>query len=472
MSPRVSETRPALLTVLAAALVALFAARLAMSVTVSPIAAPVTAAAGAPASGITSAVAAAPVAAPVPALPTSPGMPVAPAAPARPQETRYYVEGRYLVHEITGSVPAEAARVRVDTHLGAVRLTPALGRDLGYRILIRASGPDNAETRRRLARMVVGASRAGDLLQFTGALPDVPDASRGLGAEFELAIPPSVRGVDVGTGAGDIEADGIPGAVTLITRGGTIVTRDLAGPLSAETRGGRIEVGVVRDAARLVSAGGDVVVGATGGALTVRTSGGDVRIGQAGGDVRVETGGGSVSIDKAGAGVRVATSGGDIEVGEAKGEVSVATAGGGIRVGDAGAGVRCETAAGPIVLDGVGGAVRAISSAGNIRALVGPHGVAGDTDIQTWRGDVTLSLPEGLPVTVRALVDNPVGQPIQSDFPISITHEMEGAGRPMVIGEARVGGGGPVLKLRTLNGRILILKVKNDTTQQGPAVSH
>jgi hypothetical protein len=384
-----------------------------------------------------------------------------PGAASRPEGTRYYTEGRYLVHEINGTVPAAVARVRVDTQLGAVILRGAEGSTLGYRILLRAAGPDVPETRSRLDRMEISASRTGDLVQFTGTLPGAATAVRGLDARFEISLPAGIRIVDAGTGAGDIEASGAPGTIGLVTQGGTISARGLAGPLTAETRGGRIDVAGLGASATLLTAGGDVTVGTTRGPLVIRSSGGDVRIGQVGADVRVETGGGSVVIEKADGAVQVATSGGDIDVGDATGAVTAATAGGGIRVGRAGGGVRCETAAGPILLEGVGGAVRAMSSAGTIRVGLRGATLGGDSDLQTRQGDVVVSLPEGLPLTIRALVDNPVGHPIQSDFPLEVLRELAEAGRPLEVGEARIGGGGPVLKLRTLNGRIRILKVKD-----------
>jgi DUF4097 and DUF4098 domain-containing protein YvlB len=380
---------------------------------------------------------------------------------ARPEGTRYYTQGRYLVQEINGTVPAAVARVRVDTQLGAVILRTAKGSTLGYHILLRAAGPDVPETRGRLDRMEISASRTGDLVQFTGTLPRTASAPRGLDARFEIALPAGVRIIDASTGAGDIEASGTSGTIGLVTQGGTISARDLTGPLTAETRGGRIDVAALGASATLITAGGDVTVGTTRGPLVVRSSGGDVRIGQVGADIRVETGGGSVVIERADGAVQVATSGGDIDVAEATGAVTAATAGGGIRVGRAGGGVRCETAAGPILLEGVGGAVRAVSSAGTIRVGLRGRTLGGDSDLQTRQGDVVVSLPDDVPMTIRALVDNPVGHPIQSDFPLEVLRELAEAGRPLEVGEARIGGGGPVLKLRTLNGRIRILKVKD-----------
>ncbi|HUD71553.1 MAG TPA: hypothetical protein VMQ62_06285 [Dongiaceae bacterium] len=381
----------------------------------------------------------------------------------RPMEDRAARPGLPVVHEISGSVPAGPQRLRIDTAIGSVRLRPAGGDDTVYKVRLRSIGAaDAAEARRRIDRMTVSASRSGDLLHFTGSLPPDPDAARGLTAEFDIEVPAAVRVVEVATGAGDIDATGLHGRLVLTTLAGAITGGDLGGPIEAETHAGRIAIGAVGADARLTSAGGDVLLDDARGAVIVRTSGGDVRIGRAGTLTRVDSGGGNVRIEQAGGVVRVATGGGDIDVRNALGEVSAATAGGGIRVGNA-PGVRCETAAGPIVLGSVDGPIRAISSAGNINALFDAASLKADSDIQTWRGDVVVAIPEDLAVTVRALVDNPVGRSIQSDYPLNIQRDLETAGRPLEMGEARLLGGGPLLKLRTLGGRIVIRKVSKTT---------
>jgi hypothetical protein len=388
------------------------------------------------------------------------------AAPPRDTEARYYQEGRNLVHEIAGTVPAGARRLEVDTQTGSVRLVRAAGPLLTYRVRVRAVGPDMVEARRRLDAMVVSASREGDTVAFVGAVPKPDDPPRGLGAEFELSVPGDLDELAVVTGAGDIRADGVPGRVTLQTRAGTILVHDLGGALQAETRAGNIDAQGLGETARLVSAGGDVIVKDARGDLVLRTSGGDVRVGRAGGKVDADTGGGSVAIERASGDVRVRTNGGDIDVGEAGGEVAVATGGGGIKVGSATGGVRCETTAGSIVLGGIQGPIRALTSAGSIKALL-QGSLPGDSDLQTWHGDVMVSLPETLPVTIQALVDNPVGQAIQSEFPLTMVRDVESAGRPLEVGETRIGGGGPLLKLRTLGGRIMIMKLRLKGAQDG-----
>jgi len=99
--------------------------------------------------------------------------------------------------------------------------------------------------------------------------------------------------------------------------------------------------------------------------------------------------------------------------------------------------------------------------AGSIQAeLLGTARSLFDSDIQTWQGDVTLVLPESLPLTIRAVVDNSKGNRIRSDFPLHVFREAEDAGRPVEIAEGTIGGGGALVKIRTLDGNIVILKAK------------
>lgn len=381
-------------------------------------------------------------------------------APLPAQEARYYRDGRFLVHEIAGVIPGAAARVKVETDVGSVSARGAAAPGVHYRVRVRARGADDAATRRLLDDMQISAGQSGDRLLFRG-LAISPAAARDLQAEFELDLPPGTDELEVVTGAGNVSAVGVAGRALLTTRGGSIRADKVGGSLSAETRGGNIDVGGVEAGARLVTAGGSVRLQTAGGEVVAQTSGGDVSVGRVSGQVRAESGGGNVAVESAGGDVFVQTQGGSISVGEARGEVTAATAGGSIRVAEARGGVRCESGAGPIILRAIGGPIRAVTSAGSIRAELLPLGRAlFDSDIQTWQGDVTLALPESAALTLRAIVDNSQGHRITSDFPLRVYREAEDAGRPVEIAEGPIGGGGALVKIRTLDGHIVILKSK------------
>jgi hypothetical protein len=385
---------------------------------------------------------------------------VCPAPPPAAQEARYYAEGGHLVHEITGVVREPAARIRVETDLGSVTVQAASGPEVRYRIRVRARGGDDAATRRLLQDLQVSAAITGGVLLFRGQA-NSPAAARDLSADFEIEAPPRTEETEVATGAGDVAARGLGGRVVLTTRGGNIAADRLAGALRAETRGGNIDAGAIGSEARLITAGGSVRLESAGGEVVAQTSGGDVVVKRATGQVRAETGGGNVVVESAGGDVSAQTSGGSISIGRARGEVTAATAGGSIRIASARGGVRCESGAGPIFLKGIEGPIRAVTSAGSIQAEFLPTSrLLFDSDLQTWAGDVTLAIPESLPMTIRAAVDNSPGGRIKSDFPLRVYREAEDAGRPVEMGEGPIAGGGSLVKIRTLDGHIVILKAK------------
>jgi hypothetical protein len=378
--------------------------------------------------------------------------------PAAAADSRYSTEGPFLVREIAGTIPGPSPRVRVVTDLGAVQARSATAPGVGYRIRVRLRGADDARNRERLEALVVSAVSEGGLLEFRGDSP--PGAAHeGIEAEFTLDLPDGVKEFEAVTGRGPVEARGLPGRTVLATRGGNIAADGIGGPLQAETRGGSIVIGEVRAAARLVTAGGMVRVTRAGDEVVAQTTGGNVMIGSAAGLVRAETGGGNIVIDSADRDVFAQTGGGAIRIGRIGGQLTASSAGGGIQVAGAGGGVRAETAGGSIVLNGIAGPIRAVTSAGGIRAELLPTTRAFfDSDLQTWQGDVTVALPPGLPLSVRAFVDGAVGDRIRSDFPLTIFREAEDTGRPVQVAEGDIAGGGPVLRIRTQGGTITILK--------------
>ncbi|MGH9748920.1 MAG: DUF4097 family beta strand repeat-containing protein [Candidatus Polarisedimenticolia bacterium] len=383
--------------------------------------------------------------------------------PAAAQESRTAREGRALVRTITGSVPGGVRDVRVETGIGSVVAERGASPEVRYRIRVRATVEDEAGAQRLLDELALSATRNGDLLVFKGEAERAGAPGRGLSAEFFLVLPAATRSLEVVTGAGDIEIRGVPGRLTLSSRGGRIAADRAAGPIRAETRGGNIEIGAALADARLTTGGGRIRLGEAGGEVVVQTSGGDVSIGRSAGPVRAESGGGSVSVGAAGGDVFVQTGGGDILLGPVAGQVTAASGGGGIRVHGATGGVRCETAAGPIVLRSIGGPIRAVTSSGDIRAEFLPAArLLLDSDLQTWSGDVTVALPGILPLTLRAVAENSTGRRIVSDFPLRFFREAEDAGRPVETAEGEIAGGGSVVRVRTLDGRIVIVRTLPD----------
>ena len=76
-------------------------------------------------------------------------------------------------------------------------------------------------------------------------------------------------------------------------------------------------------------------------------------------------------------------------------------------------------------------------------------------------GDILVYLPSDLAVTVKASIEYANGHNVKSEFAgLSITNEGGQFGPKMIFAEGSFNGGGPVLKLHTTNGNIILKKTK------------
>lgn len=124
--------------------------------------------------------------------------------------------------------------------------------------------------------------------------------------------------VEVRTGGGSVELEGLTGTARLNTSGGDISARNVTGKVDLRTSGG----GILADTIR-----GDV---------DADTSGGDVRLLRIDGKMKANTSGGSVKCSLVGANreISATTSGGDIELilpKSAAGNVEATTSGGDVK---------------------------------------------------------------------------------------------------------------------------------------------
>jgi len=117
--------------------------------------------------------------------------------------------------------------------------------------------------------------------------------------------------------------------------------------------------------------------------------------------------------------------------------------------------VRCEAAEGTIRLRSAGGSVRASTASGQIYATIEGGVGLEDSLLATGRGDITVSIPSNLQVTVKALNESAgwTGR-ITSEFPeVQVQAREAGRSRPMVA-LGQLNGGGPVLMLSATDGTI------------------
>jgi hypothetical protein len=186
------------------------------------------------------------------------------------------------------------------------------------------------------------------------------------------------------------------------------------------------------------------------GGVTTTTSYADDRAGNpssfGANGIRMNSAGGAISLRAAPDGARVTTGGGAIRIGPSGGEVYAQTGGGNIDIGPATGSVEAHTGAGEITIELKG---------------AGGHSV----DVTSGLGSVTLVLPRDLNATLElqtAYTEN-LGHKtrINSDFSLQTTEtadwdSREGTPRRYVRARQAVGRGGPVIRVRTVNGDIVI----------------
>lgn len=181
----------------------------------------------------------------------------------------------------------------------------------------------------------------------------------------------------------------------------------------------------------LKTSGGDLTVADLDGKVAARTSGGDITLGKISGDIDAGTSGGNMQLEEGAGAVKLGTSGGDVRVGRAVGPTELGTSGGNIDIKSVENTLRASTSGGDISARLVGpfkGDCKLSTSGGRVRVTVDKT-AAFDLDASTSGGDVDAA---GLTITI----------------------ERGGSGRSRLSG--MVNGGGPVLKLRSSGGDVVV----------------
>jgi beta-lactamase regulating signal transducer with metallopeptidase domain len=292
----------------------------------------------------------------------------------------------------------------------------------------------------------------------------------------------SITGVDGhftgNTGGGEINIDKSNGDVDLNTGGGDIRVTDSNLNGSVATGGGKVQIQRVNGNLQGSSGSGPVVYsqstrnhtgfgfgtgdGSAKGDADVTTN---VRQGHstttyirnsagkptgAHYGVMMSSAGGAISVPSAPDGAIVTTGGGRIRIGPSAGAVSATTGGGDIDIGPAAGSVYAQTGAGRVAIE-----------------LKGPDSHA--VDVTSGLGDVVLDVPANLNATLEletAYTDN-FGRKtkIISDWPLTTTEtanwdSTDGTPRRYVRARQNIGKGGAVIRVRTVNGNIVLQRAK------------
>ena len=158
----------------------------------------------------------------------------------------------------------------------------------------------------------------------------------------------------------------------------------------------------------------------------------------------IDKSGGSIHVLRAPKGAHLSTGGGSIAVGKAEGRVSAMTGGGNISIDEADDEARVATGSGDITI-----------TAGK--------GDAHPVDVRSGSGNIDVMLPQGANVTLdlEAAYTESFGRQakITGDFPLETTvtpnwDSSQGTPRKYVRVKQKIGKGGPLIRVRTVNGDI------------------
>lgn len=209
-------------------------------------------------------------------------------------------------------------------------------------------------------------------------------------------------------------------------QGDRIVLR-VTGPAAAEHRVVTVGVHISTAARLLVAVPRKALVNA-------RTGDGSIRVENIEGQLVVRTGDGSVALERIVGDIEARSGDGSIRIEQAEGRLDV------------------ETDDGSITIDARPTVLRARTGDGSIRLQVQPDTVmAGAWDVSTSDGSVTLTLPSSFGAEIDA--ESSSGSVRSSHPALKAGDDGEGRERRHEL-RARMGGGGPVLKVRTGDGTI------------------
>ncbi len=381
-------------------------------------------------------------------------------------QTRTYQEGSKWVEEISGTL-TPGKGLQVMTEVGGIEIEGAAQPNVTYVVRKRAYKVSEPEAKRILAAFQVRASRTAQAAALTGSW-EGESSRRKLDVQFIVRVPQESQWVKAVTEGGGVTVKSIHGKVHAVTDGGGISLDAIGGLVHAETGGGGIHVGWLGSDASLQTAGGGVSVKSVKGKLLVETGGGGIVIGTAGGPVTVSTQGGGIAVDECGGTLQAETQGGGIAVGSVNGAVVLTTQGGSIHLNGARGKVRAETMGGGMKLLNLTHGVNAETMAGSIVAeFVGGRDTFSASSLETTQGDVIVYLPAGLGVNIEADIDVAQGHTIRSDFPeVRVTTEGGTYGPKQVYAVGAINGGGPLLKLHTTTGSIVIQRGKKQAAER------
>ena len=314
------------------------------------------------------------------------------------------------------------------------------------------------------------------------SIADIDGTFKGQTGGGEINIQRANGDVDIQTGGGDVRVSDSRVDGNVSTGGGIVRIEGVTGNIIGESGSGPViqsksSSTSVRheNGTTLVAIGtgdGEVHVGAGSGKGSGKSTG---TVSSGGSSTYISTGGGISTTtrwpDEGGSrtgfamsGIRMSMAGGPISLAAAPDGARVTTGGGRIRIGPSGGEVYAMTGGGDIDIGPATGSVEAHTGAGDVRIELQGAG-AHSVDVTSGKGEVVLVVPRDLNAILQletAYTDN-LGHRtrIISDLPLHTTEttnwdNSEGTPRRYVRARQTVGRGGEVIRVRTVNGDVII----------------
>jgi len=313
-------------------------------------------------------------------------------------------------------------------------------------------------------RCDIGFAETGKGLEVT---TEYAEHGNGQRSHVDLRIEvPSRFDVELDSVGGGLSIDGVEGEFSGKTMGGKLTLTDVRGEAHLTTMGGNITLKDSELDGSLKTMGGEVLFENVVGDVEGSSMGGDVRFknvqrrnGRIGSPPRLNAEGEEINSDT----VLISTMGGAIDVDDAPEGADVHTMGGNITIRDARRFVRAKTMGGDIRIDSVDGSVDATTMGGDIDATV--TGSGGPVTLISMSGDIDLNVPSGFGMNLELEIaftrnsrkDYQISAP--GGLPTTVTPEWEydhGSPRKFIRMSGAVNGGGPVVKIHTVNGNITV----------------
>ena len=256
--------------------------------------------------------------------------------------------------------------------------------------------------------------------KFTGNAKRWQKRQNDLDVQFDIRVPRHYN-LDLETACDDISVVNVTGDVNVETFRAGLRLQKITGRIDAVTSLGNID---------LKAFNGDAVL---------QTTGGNIGIAEGTGDVKTKTSGGNLQVVQVIGAVNGRTSGGNIILRGCKGGADLKNAGGSIEVENDG----------PVLARNAGGSIRCHLQDGSAnQSLL--------LDLETTGGGLNVSLVSDIAATVEAKV---LSGSVTTEFPVTV--DGTGVVKPDQL-QGTINGGGPLLKLRSVGGNIILRKIEEE----------